>query len=70
MDGKSWRELRIHENDGTICKPGQFASWPIVAPNALLPFRYFRIALTGPTTDATNPWNFSICYFELYGYFL
>ncbi|AES98295.2 BTB/POZ domain-containing protein At2g30600 [Medicago truncatula] len=69
-DGKSWRDLRVHENDRTVCKPGQFASWPVVGPNALLPFRYFRVVLTGPTTDATNPWNFCICYLELYGYFL
>ncbi|BAT82897.1 BTB/POZ domain-containing protein [Vigna angularis] len=70
QEGKSWTNLRVHENDRSVCKPGQFASWPIVGPNALLPFRYFRVVLTGPTTDATNPWNFCICYLELYGYFL
>ncbi|RZB70304.1 BTB/POZ domain-containing protein isoform E [Glycine soja] len=70
LDGKSWTNLRVHENDRSICKPGQFASWPIIGPNALLPFRYFRVVLTGTTTDATNPWNFCICYLELYGYFL
>ncbi|KAK7321838.1 hypothetical protein VNO77_32825 [Canavalia gladiata] len=70
LDGKNWTNLRVHENDLTVCKPGQFASWPIIGPNALLPFRYFRVVLTGPTTDATNPWNFCICYLELYGYFL
>ncbi|KAK7280797.1 hypothetical protein RJT34_25864 [Clitoria ternatea] len=70
LDGKSWTNLRVHENDRTVCKPGQFASWPINGPNALLPFRYFRVVLTGPTTDVTNPWNFCICYLELYGYFL
>ncbi|KAA8537413.1 hypothetical protein F0562_026900 [Nyssa sinensis] len=69
MDGKSWTNLRVHENDQTMCKPGQFASWPIVAPNALLPFRFFRVILTAPTTDASNPWNFCICFLELYGYF-
>ncbi|TKY57581.1 BTB/POZ domain-containing protein [Spatholobus suberectus] len=70
LDGKSWTNLRVHENDRTVCKPGQFASCPIIGPNALLPFRYFRVVLTGPTTDATNPWSFCICYLELYGYFL
>ncbi|KAI4317032.1 hypothetical protein L6164_024944 [Bauhinia variegata] len=70
LDGKTWANLRVHENDGRVCKPGQFASWPIMGANALLPFRFFRVILTGPTTDATNPWNFSICYLELYGYFL
>ncbi|KAI4336702.1 hypothetical protein L6164_015194 [Bauhinia variegata] len=70
LDGKTWTNLRVHENDPTVCRPGQFASWPIIGANALLPFRYFRPVLTGPTTDATNPWNLCICYLELYGYFL
>ena len=69
LDGKNWTNLRVHENDGTVCKPGQFASWSITGPNALLPFRYFRVVLTRPTVDATNPWNFCLCYLELYGYF-
>ncbi|KAJ0085365.1 hypothetical protein Patl1_09398 [Pistacia atlantica] len=68
MDGRVWTNLRVHENDQTICKPGQFASWPIIGPNALLPFRFFRVVLTGPTSDASNPWNFCICFLELYGY--
>ncbi|XP_019413232.1 PREDICTED: BTB/POZ domain-containing protein At2g30600 isoform X1 [Lupinus angustifolius] len=70
LEGKSWTNLRVHENEWTVCKPAQFASWPITGPKALLPFRYFRVVLTAPTTDATNPWNFSICYLELYGFFL
>ncbi|OWM70581.1 BTB/POZ domain-containing protein At2g30600 [Punica granatum] len=69
MDGKSWTDLRAHENDQTMCNPRQFASWPVTGPSALLPFRYFRVVLTGPTTDASNPWNFCICFLELYGYF-
>ncbi|XP_055833872.1 BTB/POZ domain-containing protein At2g30600 isoform X1 [Solanum dulcamara] len=69
LDGKSWTNLRVHENDQTICKPGQFASWPITGPNALLPFRFFRVLMTAPTTDDTNPWNCCICFLELYGYF-
>ncbi|TYI82027.1 hypothetical protein E1A91_D05G193900v1 [Gossypium mustelinum] len=69
MDGKTWIDLRVHENDQTMCKPGQFASWPVTGPNALLPFRFFRVLLTGPTTDASNPWNLCICFLELYGYF-
>lgn len=69
LDGKTWTNLRVHENDQTMCKPGQFASWPIIGPNALLPFRFFRVLLTAPTTDDTNPWNFCICFLELYGYF-
>ncbi|XP_017606272.1 BTB/POZ domain-containing protein At2g30600 [Gossypium arboreum] len=69
MDGKTWIDLRVHENDQTMCKPGQFASWPVTGPNALLPFRFFRVLLTGLTTDASNPWNLCICFLELYGYF-
>ncbi|OIT33253.1 btbpoz domain-containing protein [Nicotiana attenuata] len=69
LDGKSWTNLRVHENDQTICKPGQFASWPVTGPNALLPFSFFRLLMTAPTTDDTNPWNCCICFLELYGYF-
>ncbi|CAI9117091.1 OLC1v1018421C1 [Oldenlandia corymbosa var. corymbosa] len=68
-DGKNWTNLRVHEDDETLCKPGQFASWPIIGPSALLQLRFFRIILTAPTTDDTNPWNCCICYLELYGYF-
>lgn len=70
FDGKTWTNLRVHENDQTVCKPGQFSSWPVTGPNALLPFRFFRVLLTAPTTDASNPWNLCICFLELYGYFL
>ncbi|CAI9259450.1 unnamed protein product [Lactuca saligna] len=68
-DAKNWTNLRVHENDQTISKPGQFASWAVTGPNALLPFRYFRVALVGPTTDDINPWTLCICFLELYGYF-
>ncbi|GJX12824.1 BTB/POZ domain-containing protein, partial [Tanacetum coccineum] len=66
-DGKNWTNLRVHENDQTVTKPGQFASWAVTGPNALLPFRYFRVALMGPTTDDINPWTLCICFLELYG---
>ncbi|KAL7127865.1 hypothetical protein ABFS83_14G279000 [Erythranthe nasuta] len=69
MDGNNWTNLRVHENDETMSKPGQFASWPVVGPTALLPFRFFRVVLVAPTTDATNPWSLCICFLELYGYF-
>ncbi|KVI07377.1 BTB/Kelch-associated [Cynara cardunculus var. scolymus] len=68
-DGKIWTNLRVHEKDQTLSKPGQFASWAVTGPNALLPFRYFRVALMGPTTDDINLWTLSICFLELYGYF-
>ncbi|KAL4186491.1 hypothetical protein AMTRI_Chr09g34160 [Amborella trichopoda] len=68
-DAENWTDLRVHENDRTICKPAQFASWPIHPPNALLPFRFFRVLLTGLTTSDSNPWNLCMCFLELYGYF-
>ncbi|XP_047325319.1 BTB/POZ domain-containing protein At2g30600 [Impatiens glandulifera] len=67
MDGKTWTNVRVHENDQTMCKPGQYASWAITGPSALLPFRFFKVILTAPSTDET--WNFCICFLELYGYF-
>ncbi|GJN29976.1 hypothetical protein PR202_gb18247 [Eleusine coracana subsp. coracana] len=70
MDGQNWTSLRVHEDDQTICQPGQFASWPVTGPPALLPFRFFRIALTGPGAGCvSDSWNLCICFLELYGYF-
>lgn len=69
IDGENWSNLRVHDDDQTICRPGQFASWSISGPMALLPFRFFRVLLTGPATGDSNLWNFCICYIELYGYF-
>ncbi|KAF9683236.1 hypothetical protein SADUNF_Sadunf05G0191700 [Salix dunnii] len=69
LDGKTWTNLRVHENEQTMCKADQFASWPVTGPHALRPFRFFRVVLTGPTTDASNPHNLCICFLELYGYF-
>ncbi|TVT99322.1 hypothetical protein EJB05_55322, partial [Eragrostis curvula] len=70
MDGRNWTSLRVHEDDQTICQPGQFASWPVTGPPALLPFRFFRIALTGPAAGCVSgSWNLCICFLELYGYF-
>lgn len=69
LDGHTWTNLRKHENDQTIVKPGQFASWPVNDPASFLPFRFFRVSMTGPTTSEANPWNLCICFFELYGYF-
>ncbi|XP_020576576.1 BTB/POZ domain-containing protein At2g30600-like [Phalaenopsis equestris] len=69
MDGETWTNLRVHENDNTICRAGQFGSWPVLGPSSLLPFRFFRIILTGRTTGDSNNWNLCICFIELYGYF-
>lgn len=69
MDGQRWTQLRTHHNDQTLSHGGQYASWPVFGANALLPFRFFRVVLLGPTTSASTPWNLSLCYLELYGYF-
>ncbi|XP_073011736.1 BTB/POZ domain-containing protein At2g30600 isoform X1 [Typha latifolia] len=69
MDGENWTNLRVHDNDQTICRPDQFASWSINGPTALLPFRFFRVILTGPASGDSNVWNLCICFIELYGYF-
>lgn len=69
LDGNNWSNLRVHENEQTICKPGQFASWPVNGPTALLPFRFFRVILTGPTTSDSVPWNLCTGFLELYGHF-
>ncbi|WOL18186.1 BTB/POZ domain-containing protein [Canna indica] len=70
MDGQNWTNLRVHNNDQTICRSGQFASWPIRGPMALLPFRFFRVILTGPASGDGNVWNLCICFIELYGHFI
>ncbi|KAI3834318.1 hypothetical protein MKX03_030125 [Papaver bracteatum] len=69
LDERNWTNLRVHENDQTICKPGQYVSWPVNGPTALFPFRFFRVVLLGPTTSDSGPWNLCICLLELYGYF-
>ncbi|KAJ0967945.1 hypothetical protein J5N97_024862 [Dioscorea zingiberensis] len=69
MNMENWTTLRVHDNDQKICRPGQFASWAVQGPSALLPFRFFRVILTGPTVDDSSPWNLCICFIELYGYF-
>ncbi|CAL9760467.1 unnamed protein product [Musa acuminata subsp. burmannicoides] len=70
VDGKNWTNLRVHNDDQTICRSGQFASWPVIGPMALLPFRFFRVILTGPASGDANVWNLCICFIELYGYFI
>jgi hypothetical protein len=69
MEGTAWTDLRVHKDEKTISSPGQYASWSISGPKASLPFRMFRVVLTGPTTSKTKPWNLCLCYLELYGYF-
>ncbi|CAM6116675.1 unnamed protein product [Calypogeia fissa] len=68
-DDENWTEICCRENDQTLCRAGQYASWPVHGTTATLPFRYFRIVLNQPTTSIVNPWNLCLCYLELYGFF-
>ncbi|GBF97048.1 hypothetical protein Rsub_09521 [Raphidocelis subcapitata] len=68
-DLQHWVDLRRHISDASIRLPGQYASWPVSGPASQLPFRAFRLLLTGPTLSATTPWNFCLSFVELYGYF-
>jgi hypothetical protein len=69
VDGENWINLRLHENDQTLCQPGQFASWPVSGPSALFPFRFFRVILMRPTAGDNSSLDLHICFIELYGYF-
>ncbi|KAJ7516513.1 hypothetical protein O6H91_22G061000 [Diphasiastrum complanatum] len=69
VDEEQWTDLKVHRKDQTICRPGQYASWPVHGAKSLLPFRFFRILLIDSTACASTPWNLSLCYIELYGYF-
>lgn len=48
-DLQHWLDLRRHADDTTIRLPGQYGSWPVSGPAACMPFRAFRLLLTGPT---------------------
>ncbi len=76
LDGKHWQVLRKHENDKTISKPYQLASWPVPRSNGSSngsgsdnsKFRFFRIVLTGPNASKMTTHRLCMCWFELYGY--
>ncbi|PNH11217.1 BTB/POZ domain-containing protein [Tetrabaena socialis] len=66
----TWADLKRHTSDTTIKVPGQYASWPVIGPAAAVPYRAFRLLLTGPNASP-NPaarQNFSLSNLELYGY--
>ncbi|KAK9135702.1 hypothetical protein Syun_015032 [Stephania yunnanensis] len=68
-DGRNWIDLRVHENDPTICKPGQFASWPIHGPTALLPFRFSDLPLAGSSV-VHNSMSLTSCIQTLYDHLI
>ncbi|GBG70252.1 hypothetical protein CBR_g6381, partial [Chara braunii] len=69
LDGVHWHQLMCHRDDKKLCQPRQYASWPVVGPQASIPFRMLRVILRGPTSSRSTPWNLSLSYLELYGYF-
>ena len=77
-DGSHWTTLRTHENDGTINKPLQCASWPVPGVGARTRegegegegeggWTIFRVVSTGPNASACNPHRLCMTYLELYG---
>jgi hypothetical protein len=66
-DGAAWADLRRHEDDGALCRPGQYASWPVGGPAAAAAFRRFRVLLLRPNAAAPNPRHVSLSWIELYG---
>jgi len=62
-------DLRRHTDDPAFRLPGQYASWPLGGPAAMMLCRGFRLVLTGPTASAVAPWNLCLSNFEFYGLF-
>jgi hypothetical protein len=46
-DMSHWVDLRRHSGDTTLKLPGQYGSWQVTGPTAAMPFRAFRVKLTG-----------------------
>ncbi|KAL4421040.1 hypothetical protein ABPG77_007515 [Micractinium sp. CCAP 211/92] len=67
-DGASWADLRRHLGDSTLCKAGQYASWPVAGHAAAVPYRYFRVLQVAPNPEAANPHHVCLSFWELYGY--
>lgn len=66
-DGDSWADLRRHLGDRTLCKAGQYASWPVAGHAAAVPYRYFRLLQVAPNPEAANPRHVCLSFWELYG---
>ncbi|KAL4459024.1 hypothetical protein ABPG75_013889 [Micractinium tetrahymenae] len=66
-DNASWADLRRHLGDRTLCKAGQYASWPVASHAAAVPYRYFRLLQVAPNPEAANPHHVCLSYWELYG---
>jgi hypothetical protein len=39
----NWVDLERHTGDGTIKKPGQYASWPVLGPAAQAAYRCVHV---------------------------
>ena len=68
-DEESWVNLRVHKKDKTLFQPSQYAGWSVFGKHSRVPYRYFRIITTGPSTGGGNGHKLEICNLELYGYF-
>lgn len=66
-DGASWADLRRHLGDRTLCKAGQYASWPVAGHAAAVPYRFFRVLQVAPNPEAANPYHVCLSFWELYG---
>lgn len=69
-DGAVWTDLRRHEDEKTLKLPGQYASWPVSGGTGMRGgFRYFRVMMVAPNSEAPNPYHVCLSYVELYGNF-
>ena len=46
-DLSHWVDLKRHTSDTTLKLPGQYGSWQVTGHTAAMPFRAFRVKLTG-----------------------
>eukprot|EP01088_Endostelium_zonatum_P015816 TRINITY_DN4028_c1_g1_i1.p1 TRINITY_DN4028_c1_g1~~TRINITY_DN4028_c1_g1_i1.p1 ORF type:complete len:828 (+),score=171.30 TRINITY_DN4028_c1_g1_i1:71-2554(+) len=66
VDGKEWSVLEEYENDWSIGAPGQWRAWSVRSGRA---WKWFRVVMTGPTSNEYDRNKMSMCGLELYGYF-
>ena len=64
--GQEWNVLEEYENDWSIGAPGEWKAWSVRSGK---PWKWFRIVMTGPTSNEYDKNKMSMCGLELYGYF-
>lgn len=65
-DGTTWETLRTHAQDESLCKPGQFQSWPVEQGPELIFHQHFRVAMVSSGSGDVQILN--VTYMEMYGY--